>query len=336
MKRMSCILLIVHSLLASAQKDPVYINYIDRAVRSFNASSPAKLAEEITSANQTDRQKVISIFRWITDNISYNIRAKNRNTEILIEEPDDTGQVLKPLNLRVAETVLQRRLAVCDGYARLFKTLCDNAGIPSEIIMGYARTNSSRGRVKFGSNHTWNAAYIDSAWYLLDATWASGGITYKGDEFIRGYNSRYFLTPPDQFIIDHYPEDIKWTLLNDPPAQPEFLNTPFRYTGFIKSGIDAYLPSKGIIEASIGDSIRFEVRTSNELGLLTVSSTPPVDTIWFDDEPVVIGGRRKSCTYTVTDEKAEWLYVSCNGRVILRYKLNVRRLENKMAMTRPG
>lgn len=251
---------------------------------------------------------------------------------MMFEEPDDTGKILKPLNLRVAETVLRRRMAVCDGYARLFKTFCDYAGIPSEVVMGYARVNGGGGRSKFKSNHTWNAVYIDSAWYLLDATWASGFTNYRGDEFTRAYDDKYFLTSPDQFILDHYPEDITWTLLKDPPAPGEFYSGPFRYTGFVKSRIDTYRPAKGIVEAAVGDSIRFEVESSSEQGLLFVSDRQPVDTIWSDDEPVIIGGRKKSFTYTVTDPAAEWLYVTCNGRIILRYRLNIRKPDNKVAM----
>jgi transglutaminase/protease-like cytokinesis protein 3 len=332
MKIAGCLLLLGISFLSSAQQDPLSTSHVDQVVRAFNNTSPAILVSQITTPDQTSIQKVTSIFRWITDNISYNTRAKKRKTTVNYEEPDDTSRVLKPLNLRVAETVLQRRMAVCDGYARLFKTLCDLAGIPSEIIMGYARTNDDRGRSKFKSNHTWNAVYIDSAWFLLDATWASGFTNNKGDQFTKEYDDRYFMTPPAQFILDHYPEDIEWTLLKNPPAQWEFNYTPFKYAGFVKSRIDSYQPSKGIIEAAFGDSIRFEVESSNVYGLLSVSSTAPVDTIWSDDEPVVIGGRKKTYTYPITDHTAEWLYVTCNGRIILRYKLNIRKPDNKIAM----
>lgn len=335
MKMAGCLLLMGICFLATAQNNYPFPDRVDRVVRAYDETTPAKLVKEITAPYQTDRQKCTSIFRWITSNISYNTKSANRKRKdraYYYEEPDDTFKVLKPLNLRVAETVLHRRMAVCDGYARLFKTLCDHAGIPSEIIMGYARTNSDRGKTRFTSNHTWNAVYIDSSWHLLDATWASGYTNFKGDEFTREYNDRYFLTPPSQFILDHYPEDIEWTLLKEPPALGEFNYGPFRYSGFVKSGIETYLPSKGIIAAVIGDSIRFEVETSDPIGLLSVSATPPVDTIWSDDEPIIIGGRKKSCTYHITDPTAEWLYVSCNGRIILRYKLNIRKPDNKIAM----
>ncbi|MBC7949346.1 MAG: hypothetical protein H7Y42_15780 [Chitinophagaceae bacterium] len=331
MKAIFLLWLFSFSLMARSQGDRVYQSYVDLAVRSLETSSPAILVREITSAQQTDREKVTSIFRWITGNISYNVKAWNRGKRPIYEEPEDTARTLKPLNQRVAETVLKRRIAVCDGYARLFKTLCDHAGVPSEIIMGYARTGAGSKRDRFKSNHTWNAVYLDSSWHLLDATWASGFTTHRGDAFVQQYDHKYFLASPGEFIVDHYPEDMSWTLLKDPPSLVEFNHTPFKYTGFVKTLINSYSPSKGVIEASLGDSIRFEVESSSIYGLLSVASTPPVDTIWNDDEPAIIGGRKKTCVYNVTDPTVEWLYVTCNGRIILRYRLQIRKPENKMA-----
>ncbi|MBL7740476.1 MAG: hypothetical protein JNK14_14760 [Chitinophagaceae bacterium] len=319
--------------LARGQKGHIPSAFIDREVKAYETSTPALLVKEVTAPYQSDRQKITSIFRWITDNISYNIRAagRNRNIPAIFEEPDDdTGTVLKPLNLRVAETVLRRRMAVCDGYARLFKTMCDHANIPSEVVTGYARTGWNRRRSNFGSNHTWNAVYIDSAWYLLDATWAAGHTNLRGDEYIRFYDARYFLTDPVQFILDHYPEDIRWTLLKEPPPLTEFNYSPFRYKGFIKTGIHSFYPARGVIEATVGDSIRFEVNSSVMQGLLeVVSGDQPEDSIGNDDDPVIIGGRRKAFTYTVTPETGEWLYVICNGYVVLRYKLIIRKPGDK-------
>ncbi|MGB5027771.1 MAG: transglutaminase-like domain-containing protein, partial [Chitinophagaceae bacterium] len=91
---------------------------------------PEALAKKITAGCTSDREKVNRIFRWITGNISY--RVKTGQHKVLIGtaaqkyskgEVDDDAP-LKPLNERVAETVLQRKEAVCDGYARLFSTLC--------------------------------------------------------------------------------------------------------------------------------------------------------------------------------------------------------------------
>jgi transglutaminase/protease-like cytokinesis protein 3 len=135
---------------------------------------PEQLAQLITASSTTELQKVTAIFRWVTDNISYrtsvNIYRKNGTLRRhQVQEEEDTA-ALKPLNERVAIGVLKERTSVCNGYARLFTTLCDYAGIRSEIISGYAKTNTNKPGGRFGANHYWNAVMIDSSWHLLDAT----------------------------------------------------------------------------------------------------------------------------------------------------------------------
>ena len=294
--------------------------------------SPADLAHQLTSSYTNDRQKVEAIFRWITDNISYNVRSLTKSkTPVIYEEPDDTSLVLKPLTERVAETVLRRRTAVCDGYSRLFKSLCDHAGIGSEIITGYARVNWDRGKIKFRSNHKWNAVLIDNTWYLADATWASGFITYRGDEFIHDYDGRYFLATPEQFVRDHYPEELSWTLMDKPPVVAEFYYSPLRYNGFIRSGITSYSPGKGILDASIGDSIRFEIEANNDKKIFYVSDTLPADSDNFEEMDKLKGTKKSEYTYTVTNNSPEWLYAVCDGEIVLRYKLNIRKTDNRIA-----
>ena len=318
------------------------INIAFSQVKSVNLSnideltSPATLSKLLTASDTADLQKVKSIFRWVTDNIGYNVRSfQNRGkayADYWLEEDDDTSAVLKPLNERVAEMVLKRRTAVCDGYARLFKSLCDYSGINCEIITGYAKTNINRIGIQFRSNHKWNAVFIDSNWYLLDATWASGYINYR-DEFEKEYNSRYFLTPPDEFILDHYPEDLHWALLPKPPVFKEFYTTPFKTSNFNRNYISSFKPENGIIEAAVGDSIVFELETNRPKRNLWVIDIPYVDSnaIWVMQccgigKPVnTIVGNKVTYTYKVISDNIEWLNVIYDDELIMRYKLNIRR-----------
>lgn len=281
------------------------------------------LAKQLAALGKTDREKVRAIFRWITEHIDYNMIIFNRNKKtapVFYEEPDDSNAALPPLNERVAAKVLYKKVAFCDGYARLFKTLCDHAGIQSEIIFGYARTNMSK---KFGINHTWNAVYLDSAWHLLDATWASGFVSYS-NQYVKQYNDFYFLTPPEQFIRDHYPEDLQWTLLNDPPLYREYAQSPFRYSGFLKAGVTNHYPAKGMIEATLGDTILIELKTKRELTNFYVSASPVFDTTQLAIKPV-LNNEKFSASYVISPDAAGWLYVFCNEELALRYRLNVKK-----------
>ena len=297
---------------------------IDDKVLSIPFAKTEELAKQLAALGNTDREKVRAIFRWITENIDYNAKifSRSRSTGTLFyEEPDDSNAALPSLNERIAAKVLAKRIAFCDGYSRLFKTLCDHAGIPAEIINGYARTNNSR---RFGVNHTWNAVYIDSAWHLLDVTWASGFISYS-NFFIRQYNDFYFLTPPDEFIRDHYPEDLKWTLLSDPPVYREYNQSPFRYEGYVKSLISNHFPAKGVIDVAIGDSVLIELKSRREIKNLYVSQSPVVDSTQVKISSPATSGEKLSFKTNITDPAGQWLYVFCNGELVMRYRLNIKK-----------
>jgi hypothetical protein len=306
------------------------------AVQGGDVASPvARLALELTAGQHTEKEKVTSIFNWITGNISYKVTSRISSSYGFRRSKhapkDDDGDVLKPLDERVAEGVLARGEAVCDGYARLFKTMCNYAGIKAEIISGYARTGRGGGP-NFRSNHSWNAVMIDSAWHLLDATWASGYVNFFGDTFIRHYDSRYFLAPPRQFIQDHYPEDPTWALLPDPPVLSEFNWAPYRHSGFVRSRITHFLPEKGIVEASVGDTILFELETADAEKNLEVWDRPFGDPrlhtgpVWrnYPERPAQVQGKKVTYQYTVGSAYPQWLYVVYNGEPVLQYRLQVR------------
>ncbi|MBM3415221.1 MAG: hypothetical protein FJY20_01990 [Bacteroidetes bacterium] len=295
----------------------------------------ATLAKKLTAGLNSDHQKVKAIFQWITDNIAYTTFTKHqRKNKYPVPEPDDEGP-LKPLNERVAETVLRRRTAFCDGYAKLFKVLCGHAGIRSEIISGYARGAFGRGGLKFGVNHNWNAVFLEDKWQLLDVTWASGYINLRDGEFVRDYNDRYFLTAPEVFIKDHYPDDPRWTLLPDDKVPDEFRHSPFRQKAFAKYSFTSFYPGKGIIEAAVGDTIVLQLETGRT-GAGTISPTLNIDSSFFSHSsswvflkpdrslPQAETSPRQQYTYTVAGANVRWLYLLYNDDVVMRYKINVK------------
>lgn len=322
------------SVFCFAQKKAVNFSPIDWRVEKIESTSPDTLAQLLTAPYTTDLEKVRSIFRWITEHIEYNtLRFKPFGTAYHddgIESEDDSLPGLRSLDERVARIVLKRKQTVCAGYARLFKTLCDFAGIKSEIITGYARTNLNSSK-QFKCNHNWNAVLINSNWYLLDATWASGYLSFSGTEFIRDYNDYYFLTPPKYFIEDHYPEDVRWTLLDNPPTISEFKNSPFKLSAYNRYKIISYLPAKGVIHAQVGDSIKIELQTDDEKKTLSLCDIASPDSITIADadslslvnKSATVHGNKISCMYYVNDEAPQWLQVIYNGDIILRYKLNI-------------
>jgi len=330
MKIIVGVVLLFSGIRLAAQTKPVSFSRIDWAVQSIDASTPEALARQLTAPYTTDLEKVRAIFRWITENIAYAARprfAVSRSALRYKQLPMDTLLAMKSVDEIVAYTVMQKRTAVCNGYARLFKTLCDYSGIRAEVVSGYAR--GGFGNPAFRSNHSWNAVYVDSAWHLVDATWASGFITYA-DEFIKQYDDYYFFPAPEQFIRSHYPEDLKWSLLDNPPTLREFYQAPFKMTAFMKYGIGSYAPASGVIEAAIGDTVQFRFDLKNTI---TASMAPELNAdsmqlnrlpSWDFIKPAIVGNQ-VSYSYAVQSETVEWIHLVYNDDVILRYRLNIRK-----------
>ena len=305
---------------------------------SFGQEDPAILARELVKGKETELEKVTAIFRWITDNISYKTRSSYNKKVIgkasyrnFYQDGDDDLSPLKPVNERVSISVLKKREAVCDGYARLFTTLCDYAGIRSEIIAGYARGGTSKSR--FTVNHNWNAVMIDGKWHLVDVTWASGYLSIAGDEFIRRYDPHYFLTPPQVFLRDHYPDDLRWTLMDDEVLPDEYKRSPFRQKSFVKYAIRSFYPSSGIIEAVVGDTVRLKLETAMKERDMNVCPDLLVDSTIYSHSPSWVflkpqpGTKFNEFLYTfnVTSPDVQWLYLMYNDDMVLRYKLTIKK-----------
>ena len=333
MKKCVGILFLFSFFFAAAQKPKANYAAIDWYVGSVQDSSLDSLAVKLTTPYTTDLEKARAIYSWICQNIRYNVdiyrpvyfRAR------YIPEPIDTTSEWKSADEMYAQKVLRRRVAVCEGYSRLFKVLCQYAGVEAVVLNGYVRTTTDRSAERFKTNHTWNAVRLDSTWHLVDATWGAGYVTYA-DEFVQHQNDYYFLTPPDQLIQDHYPEDLRWTLLPEPPTLAEFRKMPFKSKSYLKYGIQAYTPSKGIVEAEIGDTLSFSISLRDVKRSKSTSSDPFRDTASVLLSP--FSAFLKPLTETgenvyysfVVDAETRWVHLLFNDDVILRYHINRRRL----------
>ncbi len=209
-KLITLITLLVWSV--SFAEPPSDYTRIDRHARNTPdqyAQSVEKLAAYLTEPAENDFEKVRSFYVWLSKNIAYDVdlfRRYQPGTSLEIG-PDD---------------VLKQGKAVCQGYADLFNALCDQVGIESRIIPGYSKGFANRNRTDFSTaDHAWNSVLIDDRWYLLDATWGAGGLDEKM-EYKAQFNEKYFLSPPENFVRDHMPEQPMWQLLDCPVSIQAF------------------------------------------------------------------------------------------------------------------
>lgn len=78
--------------------------------------------------------------------------------------------------------------AVCEGYAKAYKVLCDEMGIPCVLVSGWGVTSSGEGEA-----HMWNYAQMKNGkWYLVDATWDDQTSRIYYNYFLAGTSSSGF------------------------------------------------------------------------------------------------------------------------------------------------
>jgi len=205
---------------------PARKSHVDSIVSTMNLKSerdPAELAFAITDTFNTDSEKVRAIFYWITQNIAYDYAGFLSGKNMTYYGNDVGNYYYK----RICHTIAIKK-GICEDYALLFQFMCKTIKINCEKITGYVLTSKPPALFKYSlsdntTNHAWNAVMINKKWYLIDVTWASGYVNQSKKRFVRKLNEFYYLTPPKDLIINHYPLEPKWQLLNAPYNMKSFI-----------------------------------------------------------------------------------------------------------------
>jgi len=180
-----------------------------------------KLATYLSATATSETEKARAIYRWITHNIVYDIKGLS-SKQYAIQSPEE---------------ILQSRCTVCEGYATLFQSLGKAMGLEAVKIGGYAKGyDYCIGNAFDEPRHCWNTVKINGRWRLCDTTWGAGCIDDQ-KRFIRQFNEHYFLTPPEQFIYDHLPEEPRWQLLDRPVTSNQFRKLAFLKPAFFLHGL---------------------------------------------------------------------------------------------------
>jgi hypothetical protein len=234
--------------------------------RNRDLKNPEKLAEDLTVNLPTDVEKFRAIFRWITDNINYDLDlfnesvAKERKLRYKGKKLTDWK---KRFAAKLERKLYTKRSTLCEGYA-LLERMSNHVSISCVKISGYGRT-SDQPIGKGTINHAWNAVKVNTKWYLCDATWASSKYDPARSRFHRRFVKNYFLTDPSLFIANHFPADTSWMLLYNKPTLKEFLNAPMKYGEYISKKVVAYTPTEGIVHIKKDSTVTFEFTCNVDL-----------------------------------------------------------------------
>lgn len=156
-------------------------------------------AHQITDGIDSAYGRAKAIHDWVADNIYYDVDAE-RSDNIMIGN-----------NLFIdAVGTLNKQTSVCQGYADLTVALLRASGIPARTVIGYALTgvdeewDQEKVSGSAGQNHAWVEAYLGNRWVLMDPTWDSRSIYYKGSGIKADCVDTYFDSTLDFFSYGHF------------------------------------------------------------------------------------------------------------------------------------
>ncbi|MES1217835.1 MAG: transglutaminase domain-containing protein [Bacteroidota bacterium] len=316
------------------------------------------LTRELTDPYSAELLKARAIFKWITENIRYDYKYYNRYY-YKDKEPktykckDDKDCEAKRIVwvTKYIDKILHKKKAVCQGYSMLFKKMCDIAGLRAETIPGYIRTEYYQVGTVGKLDHAWNAIWVDSAYYLLDATWAAGGCAKNDDgkllSFQKNFDNYYWLTPAGDFDRNHYPKDNKSTLLSN-YTKDSFATNPYYLPSEIHN-LKLIAPASGIISAKKGDTIQFIIDYAGYFRELQINTNlfrnPDVwvlddiskrkkvrrlDTLAVKKQQYIKYNRDGSVykfQYLVTDNSLSYLDILFDKQRVMRFKVNINKQE---------
>ncbi len=251
---------------------PGYIMGADRVdVSSYRSRQPEPRAKTVPKTLLSDVDVNISsvlknIANYLTDGIEDPfLQVKTLHDWVALTIAYDAKSYLSgTIPSQEVASVIDRKTAVCDGYAELLNELLKAADYKSIKISGYARGHGSSifdNSLPDTSNHAWNAVFIDSNWYLIDSTWDSGHL--DGRSFKRRYTTDYLFIDPQYMIFTHFPDSSRLQFLEIPVTADNYTNLPFIRGRFFNMGL---IPIEGLSRVNtVQDRVSMKYRSPEGL-----------------------------------------------------------------------
>ena len=189
-------------------------------VRATN--SVEQLADYFVRNTPDERGCIRAIYAWVTLHVRY---LDTSNKSVIWATPEH-------IDRQRPERVLENRTAVCQGFANLFQALAEACDIECQVVTGIVKNED--GEV-MPVGHAWVAANVLDQWYLFDPTWSK---PERHQPWV--VNDQYFMTTPQQFVLNHLPDDPAWQLLENPVHEDRFRRDGHEaLTSFLQESPDA-------------------------------------------------------------------------------------------------
>lgn len=279
-------------------------------------SQPLKLAEIINRDFSLEDEKARAIYTWMAMHIKYDVKqlkSGKKQIKYSFSSEEERLQKEQEILLEIAGKTLRSKKAVCEGYASLYKVLCDLTAVECVMITGSTKSSElSIGKLPKSSDHKWNAVKINGEWQLIDATWGAGyGDTQTG-KFVAKFTDTYFFTEPNDFYLNHYPEEEKW-LLSDRTAE-DFARLPYYYNYYLESEIRLDKNQNGLLKP---DKEKFVEVVIDRENIGNIEYTFNRGKSFQEAQPIVKGGK----SYYKIKARGSYLTILINNNAWAAFKI---------------
>ena len=178
-------------------------------------------SDSIVKEQSTQTEKYREIFRWIRENITYEM-----------SDP-------RPY------AVFKNKKCVCQGYANLLTVMCHSQGIPTVVVNGYLDP--------YGG-HAWNYTCPDGVWEVSDPT--NGGSSPMSDpskyKILTPWEADVNLFSDDHATYRYYDRCLN---VHEVKSTASVLVVPYSVGGFVISSFNPFALPKSVTEIYLGENI---------------------------------------------------------------------------------
>ncbi|KJF44581.1 transglutaminase domain-containing protein [Draconibacterium sediminis] len=284
-------------------------------------SNCVDLAEKISRDFDSPQDRACAIYLWIANNIGYDTKAFKSKKKPKAYSYRTHKQKIKreeKYNNKTVQKVFHKRKAICDGYSRLFKKLCDLNNIECVMISGAAKTRYYEIGNSGGEKHTWNAVKINDKWQLVDVTWGAGYVDLDAGTFIHSLNTTYLFTEPELFFLNHYPFNNDWLFIQR--TKQDFANLPLYYSAFFNSEIKIYSPENGVIQKDNNGKIQIDLDCNTDNHSFSYCFKDQQYSTRIEAEK---NDHIMTLNIPLDGRKSGYLTIFYNHKAIVVYKLNI-------------
>ncbi len=315
LKKIFPALFIITGFNVDAQTNGRDFTAVDAYVKSLGSLDSMSMGtiNNVVSNKFTDKvDKARAIYYWISNNITYDIKAA-RNNSTAKNTPTD---------------VLLSRKAVGIGFASLFQDMCSSADIRCLTVDGFVKNNTSHiGEKDVEINHSWAVVQLGQSpdtWFYVDPAWGSGYADAELKEFTKSYTDAYFFAEKANFNLQHYPDNEAWKLGPAPKNKKDFYQLPVIKVAALEFAMKKYSPNDGNLKAKATKAVNFSYILNGDKEITKVElGIGEKKKYKLKEMNYSFSGGNLSFNYKFEEENSYPVTVFINGREFMSYYVEV-------------